>query len=463
MIDFVSLIITFTYERVLKLKSRRLKMKKLLTALLSICMVACLGLALTGCGENHTHTFGEWIPEKPVTCTAYGIKGHYHCSECNKDFDIDLNEINDLIIESSGHDYGTWITEQSATCSSDGTKGHYHCSKCNKDFDADKNELTDLFIQGGHDYQSGTCTVCHDQTFLTFKQINDGTAYSVARGGFSGTELVIPSRYNGKPVTTIVDNAFNGYSKITSVTIPNSITSIGNSAFYNCTNLTNISIGNGVTSIGTTFVGKCNKLEYNEYDNASYLGNGTNPYLVLVKASANDITSCNVNENCKIIYGSAFTQCGKLTQVTIPNGVTSIGSSAFNACNNLTSITIPNSVTSIGSFAFYQCSKLTQVTIPDSVTSIDEGIFWYCYKLESIVIGSGITSIESYTCEETILNKVYYKGTENDWQTLKSNIKSNNNKLLDSTVYYYSETEPTESGNYWHYVDEEIVAWEAAN
>lgn len=59
---------------------------------------------------------------------------------------------------------------------------------------------------------------------------------------------------------------------------------------------------------------------------------------------------------------SAFSNCTKLTSVTIPASVTSIGSSAFSGCTGLTSITIPNSVTSIGSGAFYGCSNLTSVT-----------------------------------------------------------------------------------------------------
>ena len=48
--------------------------------------------------------------------------------------------------------------------------------------------------------------------------------------------------------------------------------------------------------------------------------------------------------------------------VTIPNGVTSIGDFAFNYCFTLTSITIPDSVTSIGNYAFENCRKLTSIT-----------------------------------------------------------------------------------------------------
>ena len=67
--------------------------------------------------------------------------------------------------------------------------------------------------------------------------------------------------------------------------------------------------------------------------------------------------------------------------VTIPDGVTSIGDCAFEGCSNLTSITIPDGVTSIGDCAFYECKKLTSITIPDGVTSIGYSAFYGCKKL----------------------------------------------------------------------------------
>ena len=41
--------------------------------------------------------------------------------------------------------------------------------------------------------------------------------------------------------------------------------------------------------------------------------------------------------------------------VTIPEGVTSIGDGAFRCCESLKSVTIPDSVTSIGNGAFGWC------------------------------------------------------------------------------------------------------------
>ena len=73
-----------------------------------------------------------------------------------------------------------------------------------------------------------------------------------------------------------------------------------------------------------------------------------------------------------------------VTDVVIPNGVTSIGDRAFAYCKSIESITIPNGVTSIGVRAFECCYSLESVTIPISVTSIGNYAFEDCGSLKAI-------------------------------------------------------------------------------
>ena len=156
----------------------------------------------------------------------------------------------------------------------------------------------------------------------------------------------------------IPEYAFSSCESLTSVVIGDNVT-IGNSAFSHCTNLTSVAICDGVTNIGSYPFYGCSSLEYNIKDGLKYLGNKNNEYLYLVYTITTDIITANIDNNCKIIGSGAFENCRSLTNVVIPDSVTSIGSSAFFSCRSLTSIEIRISVISIGKNAFRDCSGLT--------------------------------------------------------------------------------------------------------
>ena len=89
----------------------------------------------------------------------------------------------------------------------------------------------------------------------------------------------------------------------------------------------------------------------------------------------------------------AFSNCVRLTSITIPQSVTTIGSASFQFCSGLTSITIPNNVKTIGDFAFSHCRGVTSVAIPNNVKSIGKCVFQNCDGLASITIPNRVTSI----------------------------------------------------------------------
>ena len=100
-----------------------------------------------------------------------------------------------------------------------------------------------------------------------------------------------------------------------------------------------------------------------------------------------------VREETEVICDGAFSGCGFLQSITIPNSVTKIGDGAFIRCYSLQSITIPNSVTSIGDEAFSGCGSLQSITIPNSVTKIGDGAFSFCESLQSVTIPNSVTKI----------------------------------------------------------------------
>lgn len=131
------------------------------------------------------------------------------------------------------------------------------------------------------------------------------------------------------------------------------------------------------------------------------------------------VTQITIPNSVTSIEGQAFYKCNELKEATIPNSVTSIGYSAFRDCSSLKKVTIsnsvknieekafsncsslkeiiiPNSVTSIGESAFSSCKALTQITIPNNLTSISIGLFGGCSTLKEVTIPNSVTSIGEY-------------------------------------------------------------------
>jgi len=196
-------------------------------------------------------------------------------------------------------------------------------------------------------------------------------------------------------VTSIGENAFYNCKDLTSVILPSTVTCIGDRAFENCSGLTQVTIPNGVTNIGDNAFYECSGLtSVTIPDSVANIG-----YDALSGCSG--LTSVHITDLaawCKISFGKAFGWRmynfkgfdlyfnGLLvTDLTIPDGVTSVGDDAFSHCSGLTSVTIPNSVTNIGYDAFSYCSGLTSVTIPEGVTSIKASAFFCIRSVKCVV------------------------------------------------------------------------------
>lgn len=84
--------------------------------------------------------------------------------------------------------------------------------------------------------------------------------------------------------------------------------------------------------------------------------------------------------------------CLEITNVTISDGVTSIGSYAFCYCS-VKSITLPFGLKHIGASAFFNCPNIQQINIPDSVEHIDPYAFSFCKGLHTVQLPSSLTLI----------------------------------------------------------------------
>ncbi|MBR5638301.1 MAG: leucine-rich repeat protein, partial [Muribaculaceae bacterium] len=155
----------------------------------------------------------------------------------------------------------------------------------------------------------------------------------------------------------------------TSITIPKSVTHIGLWAFDACNDLTQVNI--------TDLTAWCN-IDF-EGSNSNPLAKANNLFV-----NGNKVTNLVIPNSVTTINNYAFNGCS-MNSVTIPSTVTSIGDNAFRNCSQLSSVLIPNSVTSIGSYAFSGCTCMTSVTIPNSITQIEGIAFSNCSSLSSVV------------------------------------------------------------------------------
>ena len=279
---------------------------------------------------------------------------------------------------------------------------------------------------------------------LKYTLINDGTAYSVSKGDCQDEIVVIPSEYEGLPVTTIGylafyncydlteivipdtvtkidEKAFLGCTRLQNVVIPNSVTTISYAAFKDCTNLTEIVIPSSVTKMGRNgyeeiFYG-CGSLTI--YCEAESKPDGWyNDWADLYYGKCPVVWDCNNNETADDGYvytviediryalkdgvATVANQPDTITVAYIPETVwyddtsycvTSIAQSAFSSCRALTEVVIPDGITSIGGSAFNACSSLTTVAIPEGVPNIGVGTFEGCSALTNVGIPDTVAAI----------------------------------------------------------------------
>ncbi|HEY3854722.1 MAG TPA: leucine-rich repeat domain-containing protein [Verrucomicrobiae bacterium] len=210
---------------------------------------------------------------------------------------------------------------------------------------------------------------------LSFTTNADGLSLSVTRYSpppfiFPGYHayIVVPTNFNGLPVTEITSNAF-ATSGAVYIGIPATITNIETGAFTSCSGLEQIIVDS-------------NNPSYSSFNGALLDKQQT----TLIQYPRGQYGIFDIPSTVTMIEPGAFYDSG-VTSVTIPGSVGTIGENCFAECRYLTNAVILDGITNISLQAFMQ-TGLSSIDIPASVSAISDNAFALCNELESINVDS---------------------------------------------------------------------------
>ena len=315
------------------------------------------------------------------SCTETGLTRGKECIHCGEIL------VAQQEVPTTDHIEGDWVVDKAPTETELG-EIHTECTMCHTVL---REGTLEFLFNESENASSG----------LAFELNEDKNSYTlVDMGDCTDTEIVIPSYYNGLPVTKIGEGAFLNKSGITSVVVPEGVLNIGNGAFRECVNLVDISLPSTVTSIG----------EYAFYGCA--------------------LTSLSLPEGLTEIKQYTFYGCD-FESIVIPYGVLSVGDYAFAECEAVIELSLPSSIEIIGKNAFYNLKKVATITLPRGLRTIGDRAF-NCDELDvearDIVMFNYVNKIGAYAF--TTGSNINYKGKGAEWNSI----------LIDPRNYQYNVT-----------------------
>ena len=235
-----------------------------------------------------------------------------------------------------------------------------------------------------------------DCTSLTSIEIPEGVD-SISHGAFDGcgiTEITVPSTMadiysssspnpfpsSGEPY---YKNPFVNAYKLEKITVAE-----GNSVYMSDDDGNFYTIDGKLISVP---MGKTGKLTVSATEIESTAFFGTQATEIVIKAGVTDLANY------------AMAGMDKVRSVTLPEGIETIGTYAFAGSENLEKVNIPGSVAIINNFTFKGCVKLNDLTIGDGVTTIgvsatssNTTVFEGCDSLKTINIPDSVYEIGKY-------------------------------------------------------------------
>ena len=268
-----------------------------------------------------------------------------------------------------------------------------------------------------------------------------------------------------KGITSIAYLSFSGYTKLTSVQIPDSVTDIGASAFDNCTALSDMTLPKNLKTLGWLAFTGCSSLKTLTMPASLTEGGGS------AFSKCTGLKEVYFEKGSKAVEFMQFLGCTSLEKVVLPAGLERIGIDAFTGCTSLKSLNIPASVAEIGMYPARSCTSLQEITVasgnryytswngalytkdmktliqyPGGRTGgvvIPQGVETLnldsisCPGMTSILLPASLKLIASaafYGCDH--LTDVYYAGSKAQWALVDK--KDSMNEALEQAKIHYN-------------------------
>lgn len=247
----------------------------------------------------------------------------------------------------------------------------------------------------------------------------------------------------GEGFGVLLNNAFDGDTNLTAVTLPNTMIVLGKYPFRN-TGISSIVIPDTVTA-NTSIT------DYRPYVNRYVLNSEDAGWF----SGCTNLSSVTMSTGSTIVPPGCFASCTSLSSITLPNNITRICDSAFKENLSLTGVTIPNSLTGIGLESFRTTSLVDTITLPDTVKELGAWAFTNARNVRTFIFGTGITKIDTQAFYYTPVTTIVFNG---DIPPVLGNESALGSKSKEGFIIYVPASAVDTYKSAWPYYENNITA-----
>ena len=210
---------------------------------------------------------------------------------------------------------------------------------------------------------------------------------------------------------TLPTSFLEGCSSLESIELPATLTTINTDVFYNCSKLANVNLHEGLTTIGLRAFYNCKLTEITIPSTVTSIGNSAfkgNPTTTIVWKPAD----CSIGSDSEAPFYSINSQ---VTSFTFANGVEVVPAYICKNMSLLDTIVLPASVNRLGQYAFMNCTNLKSINLPVTQKTLPTSFLEGCSSLESIELPATLTTINTdafYGCTK-LANVNLHEGLTN--------------------------------------------------